>query len=167
MEKKKLNDDGFSLVEMIIVVVLTAVVGGFMFMGIRVLNSRPVDECARKLQMCLQNNRNTTMGKLEANIKIYTDDGYITVLESIDGNDKKTIAGEKSVKVYAKVTGEANPVLLDTTGFTMSFDRSSGALKQIVGGTYDGEYVEKFIVERGSKKMEVVIEQITGKVAIK
>lgn len=172
MKKSRLNDNGFSLVEIIIVIVLTSLVAGFMFMGISVLNSRPVDECARKIQIALQSNRNTTMGKLESNIKFYTDNDYITVLETYyDNSDdnqktKKTTVGERSVTVKYKVTGETEPIELDDIGIIIAFDRSSGSLKQISGGTYDGKYVEKFIVSRGSKEMEVKIEQITGRISI-
>lgn len=171
MRKNKLNNNGFSLVEMIIVILLVSVVVGFMFMGVSVLNSRPVDECAKKLQIALQSNRNTTMGKLESNIKVFKEDDYIKVEETINDNSgnnktKKTMIGERSVKVKYKVTGVAEPIELTEVGITLVFDRSSGSLKKISGGLYDGKYVEKFIISRGSKEMEVKIDHITGRISV-
>lgn len=171
MRKNKLNNNGFSLVEMIIVILLVSLVIGFMFMGISVLNSRPVDECAQKLKIALQSNRNTTMGKLESNIKVFKEDDYIKIEETIidssgSSQPKKSMIGERSVTVSYKVTGVDDTVELTEVGIVLSFDRSSGSLKKISGGLYDGKYVEKFIISRGSKEMEVKIDHITGRISV-
>ena len=68
----KIDNKGFSLVELVIVMAIILILGGVAFTGLSLLTSRPVDECARKIQMVLQGNRNTTMGKLRQILMVYT-----------------------------------------------------------------------------------------------
>ncbi len=140
--------------------------------GISVLNGKPVDECANRIRVALENNRVTTMGKLSANIEFYEDaNGYIMVRENIDGSSKATKVGEQSVKVeYCVIEGGsevAKELPLESAGTLMiSFDRASGSLKPIAAGSDAGKLVTKFIVSRGENKLEVKIDKLTGRVDI-
>ena len=161
----KLGNQGFSLVELVIVVALIVILGTVSVAGISFLVSKPVEECTRRIEIALQGNRNTTMGKLSANIKFYTDGNNIMALETIDTSSKTTMIGN-DVKVSYMIKG--NPVAIDlgnsSNPLTIRFDRSSGSLKPQTDGGSD--YVEKIIISRGNKTQTVSIERLTGRVTI-
>ncbi len=172
---KQIENKGYSLLELIMIVAIASVLIGAGIIGISVLSSRPVDECARKLQVSIESNRTTTMGKLTASLDIYVGDGanegYIMIEEFInnDGSTpgKITKIGEKSVKVYYKYQGEAelHELPTDPGAINISFNRGSGALNP-QPGLATTMYIEKFIIKRGSKQMEVSIDKLTGRVTI-
>lgn len=169
MMKKKNGNQGFSLVELVIVMAIMVIIGGFALTGLTLLSSRPVDECAKKIQMALDSGRNTTMGKLSATIAFYTDaEGNVYVEETINGATPyvKQI-GQSTVKVqYMNSAGDLD--VLDTTKLVMEFDRASGALKPQL----NGEYIVSFVVsrgtagERGYRKITVDIDKLTGRVTV-
>ena len=171
---KQVENKGYSLLELIIVVVIASVMLGVGILGISLLSSRPVDECARKLQVAIENNRTTTMGKLTASLDIYVgtgaDDGYIMIEEFInnDGSTpgKVSRVGEKSVKVYYKYQGDPDLHELPADpGINISFNRGSGALNP-QPGLPTVKYIEKLVIKRGDKQMEVSIDKLTGRVTI-
>lgn len=166
---EKLGNEGYSLIELIIVVIIIVVIGSFTFMGISLVTSKPADECANKIRIALENNRITTMGKLSSSLKFYVDsEGRIVVKEIIDGSQKVSYIGTNGVTVTYKYNGVADMIVLgdEANCLTVQFDRSSGSLKPQSGGTYDGKYLEKFIISRGTRQLEVKIDRLTGKVTL-
>lgn len=170
MKKRKIGNQGFSLVELVIVVAIMVIIGGFAVAGISILTSRPVDECAKKIQIALEGGRNTTMGKLSATISFYTDgDGNVYVEEIIDGKLPGYVKqiGQDVVKVHYK-NSAGHTELLGTTKLTMQFDRASGSLKP----QSDGKYIVSFIVSRGTsgspgyREITVNIDKLTGRVTV-
>ncbi len=171
--KMKKNNQGFSLVELVIVVAIIIIIGGFALTGLAILSGKPVDECAKKIQVALEGNRNTTMGKLSASISFYQDgSGNIFVEEEFNNNPEDTIVkqiGEDVRVEYQDMSGNSYllPVGRDNK-LTLSFDRASGSLK----AQADGSYVVKFVVSRGSsgergyKKLTVSIDKLTGRVSV-
>ncbi len=170
MKMKKSGNQGFSLVEVMVVMAIIVIVGGFALAGLSIVTSRPVDECAKKIQIALEGSRNTTMGKLSASISFYTDaDGNVYVEEIIDGGTPyvKKI-GQDSVDVqYVKDDGTSST--LTTTRLTIEFDRASGSLKPQAA---DGKYISSFVVSRGSvgdsgyRQITVSIDKLTGRVSV-
>lgn len=162
MKKEKMGDQGFSLVEIVIVMAIMVVLGSFAVIGLSVLSNRPVDECARKIKIALEGNRNTTMGKLSANISFYTDaEGNIMVKEIIDKNQTSKKIGPSEVTV-SYINSDNTKKTLGTTELVMSFDRASGSLKS----QSDGTYIQSFVVARGSHSLTVSIDRLTGRVEI-
>ena len=167
----KKNNNGFSLVELVIVVAILVIIGGFALTGVAILSGKPVDECAKKIQVALEGNRNTTMGKLSASISFYQDDnGDIYMEEVIDGAPPyiKQI-GESSVDViYCDMAGNAYILPVFPNKLTMTFDRASGSLKP----QSDGSYIVKFVVSRGSsgergyRELSVSLDKLTGRVSV-
>ncbi len=157
------------MVEVIIVLAITVVVSGMFFIGISFVNSKPVDECAQKLQIALENNRVTTMGKLNASICITKDaKGYIVVKETVDGNIRETRVGEQSVTVGYTIEGETTEKSLPSGGLVISFNRGSGSLNKLnmPGSADDGKYVSMINISRGEKKLNVKIDKITGRISV-
>ena len=168
--KMKKNNHGFSLVELVIVVAIIVIIGGFAFTGIAILTSKPVDECAKKIQVALEGNRNTTMGKLSASISFYQDgNGNIFVEEQIENAPPDTRQiGEDVVVEYGDAAGDLTELPTLPDKLTLSFDRASGSLKPQA----DGSYVLRFAVSRGSdgdrgyRLLIVNIEKLTGRVSV-
>ncbi len=163
---KKVGNQGFSLVELVIVMALIVILGGFAFVGITVLTSRPVDECAKKLQVALEGNRNTTMGKFEASVEFYLDaSGNIMMREVIDGTTTEKQIGQSVVGVKYKVKAPATIIVKDltTTPLKLNFDRSSGSLKPLADGSGT---VIAFVVSRGDREITVSIDTLTGRVDV-
>ncbi len=168
--KMKKNNKGFSLVELVIVVAIIVVIGGFAFTGMAILSSKPVDECAKKIQVALEGNRNTTMGKLSASISFYRDsNGDIYVEEVIDGATPyvKQIGSDVDV-TYKDAAGNSYSLPVSPSKLTMSFDRASGSLKPLSGGSYVSEFVVSRGTpsERGFRQLTVKIDKLTGRVSV-
>lgn len=157
----EINNKGFSLVELVIVMAIIVILGGVAFSGLTLLMSRPVDECAKKMQLALEGNRNTTMGKFSASIEFYTaGDGSIWVREYIDGVSSEKQIGQNAVKVKYKLQG-GGEYTLGTTPFVVEFDRASGSLKPGAIGT-----LKSFTVSRGDRSLTVSIDALTGRVDV-
>lgn len=168
--KMKKNNNGFSLVELVIVVAILVIIGGFALTGVAILSGKPVDECAKKIQVALEGNRNTTMGKLSASISFYQDgNGDIYMEEIIDGAPPYVKQIGENVDVsYCDLAGNTYSLPVSPNKLTMTFDRASGSLKP----QGDGSYVVKFVVSRGSsgdrgyRKLTVNLDKLTGRVSV-
>lgn len=164
MKKRKLDNAGYSLLEVIIVAAIIALFTGFAFISLRALNSREVDEGAKKLKMGLESNRVTTMGKLSASVSVYIDaEGYLTLEEDINGEKNTKRVGDSKLTCKYKITnGTEQAVPNKANKITIKFDRNSGALKP----QEPNKYVEYFSLELGNTKLKVSIDKVTGRVSV-
>ena len=165
---KKLKNQGFSLIELIVVIAIIAILTSIFTMGVSVLTNKAVQQCAKKIQVGLESIRTKTMGKESASISFYIDNkGNVYLQETINGVPNSAVQiGTAETKVsYVKGTEPtATPTYLTTTALVIQFDRSSGSMKP----QGDGKYVSKFIVENsnGNKVLHVKIDKLTGKVSV-
>lgn len=163
MKKRRLDNAGYSLLEVIIVAAIIALVTGMVIMSFRVLNTRQIDEAVKKLKMGLESNRVTNMGKLSSSVSVYVDDaGYLVLEEDINGEINIKRVGKSNLTykyeyngVIADVPGKANKL-------TIKFDRNSGALKP----QESNKYISRFIISLNSNEVSVVIEKLTGRVSV-
>ena len=166
--KKKVDfgNRGFSFVEIIVVVAIFAILGLITSYGIVMLTSRPVDECARKIQIALEGNRVTTMGKLGASIEFYLDDeNNVVIKETINEiPQSEVMIGQNVVSVTCEMTdGSRYPLSKeDDEHIVVQFDRSCGSVK----ADASGNIVCKFIVSRGDKELTVNLDPLTGRVEV-
>ncbi len=166
----KIGNGGFSLVELVIVMAIIVIIGGAAFTGLQLLTSRPVDECAKKFQICLEGNRNTTMGKYSSSLTFTQNDDGVWMEEYINGTSQGvTQIGQSgvTVKYYTQENGvgTASEHNLGTTPVTLSFDRANGSLNDQGDGK---TYVTSFVVTRGNvKTLTVTIDRLTGRVEVK
>lgn len=167
---KRLDDRGFTLVEMLVVVAIIAVVTGIFTFGFSLISTKNVDQCAKKIQMSLESCRTTTMGKLDAGLFFSTNDGKIVARKDIvtasATNSTVSELGGRNVKVQYVLTDGADSVTRDlaTTSVEIKFDRTSGSLKPSEGS----KYVSEFIVTNtsGTKTLHVKIDKLTGRVTV-
>lgn len=172
----KKDNRGLSMVEMIIVVVIIAVVGGTVFLGIGFVTGKPADKCANELLSLMQRSRITTMGKLEARLEIYMKDGCVYVKEVIqtggEAGPKTTVTriGEAGITVTYRVSGEADYRTLggESTPLIISYDRSSGAFKDLslMGSALAGRYCEEIKIEKANKVKTLKLVTRTGKITV-
>ena len=52
---KKINNKGFSLVELMVVIGIMAIVASIFTYGFSLISDKQVDQCAKKIQMALEN----------------------------------------------------------------------------------------------------------------
>ena len=161
MKKISKNNKGYSLVEVIIVVSLIALFCSFVFIGFRVLNSRQVDECAKKIKVGLESNRTATMGKFQSSVSFYVDsDGYLILEESINGDVKTKRIGDENLTYKYKLDAAAwDDVPGSANKITVSFNRNSGAVMTPVE-------VTDFLISLGDNNITVHIDKVTGRVSV-
>lgn len=154
----KFENKGFSLVELIIVVAIVAVLGGVALTGMSLLTSRPVDECAKKLQVALEGSRSTTMGKYSGYLEFTADSNGVYVKEYINGvaNGDKVKIGKSGVTVSAATT--SGSVTFGATPYKVEFDRADGSLVTPADGPIT------ITVSNGSRTIIVTVDRLTGRV---
>lgn len=169
----KKDNRGMSLVELIIVMAIMAVIVGMTGFGLSLVSNKPVDECAKKIEMVLNRNRTNSMGKKDAYVEFYLNsDNRVTVRERMwdaYGNDLSTqevTIGADGVKVrmYFK---DGSYHDLNGTPNIIAFRRDSGSLSDAHGmictkiEVYKGDYAS------ATHKQTIELEELTGKVTLK
>lgn len=176
MEAHHMQHDnrGFSLVELIIVVAMSAALLGVMGYGMSLSDGKPAQECARKLASALQHGRTETMGKYRNVITVTKEaDGRLTVTETpivkieddgtvVPGTSRVSVAGSKGVTVEYKIGSGGYTELAPGNSIELRFDSGSGALKPIVDGGTD--YYTGFRLSKAGTVWYVTIQYLTGKV---
>ncbi|MBR4085029.1 MAG: prepilin-type N-terminal cleavage/methylation domain-containing protein [Lachnospiraceae bacterium] len=163
MKKKRLDNAGYSLLEVIIVAAIIALVTGLVIMSFGALNTRKLDECAKKLKMGLETNRVTNMGKLSASVSVYVDgQGYLVLEEDINGEINTKRVGDSGLTYKYSFNGVENSVPQVSNKITIRFDRNSGALKP----QETNKFIDYFLIELDGIDMKVSIDKLTGKVSV-
>ncbi len=166
-KRTDINNRGFSLVELIVTIgIVSFLIAGF-FIGFAILTNKSVEECSKKIQSKMENNRTTTMGKLSSSLKFYVSDGKIKVDETIDGNTSTSVVGDSSVAVtydLKKGAVETNDVSLASQPLIVSFDRASGSLKADGSGNYL-TYI-KISNSDGSKVITLKVDKLSGRISV-
>lgn len=183
---KKKDNRGMSLVEIVLVIALMMVIAGITSYGISLISSKPVEECARKVEIALNQNRTNSMGKKVAYVEFYvTSDGVAvrecsqSVRESDVREGNEVIIGAADVNlrfVYKNAggadvnaeggTGTPPGTLLGTEHIKVSFKRDNGALIE----NEHGLVLDRIEVYKGSTGgghvKKVKIDKLTGKVTL-
>ena len=166
-KRTKINNQGFSLVELIVTIgIVSLLIAGF-FVCFNILTNKSVEECAKKMQSKMENNRTTTMGKLSSSLKFYVSGGKIKVDETIDGNTSTSVVGDSSVTVtYDSKNGAdvENDVNLASQPLIVSFDRASGSLNKDANDRYL-TYI-KISNSTGSKVITLKVDKLSGRVSV-
>lgn len=175
----KKDHRGLSLIEIVIVVAIMAILAGSVGIGVGMVLRKPADECASKLQSALQSNRMTAMGKVDARLEIYIEDGYIYIREIItsevtpghlDTQKTETRIGDRGVELYYVLSNnrttpihlsEGNPLIL-------SFNRSNGGFNDLadMDSSLANVYCEKIYINKGNRTQVLTLTRLTGKVSV-
>jgi prepilin-type N-terminal cleavage/methylation domain-containing protein len=173
MERPKLNNRGFSLVELIVVIAVIVVLAGAVISLTGLMNGRQAKKAREQLFSRMDSVRTMTMGKRNttAKIEIKGSNYVLTVTSTVSGTDPQTteytIADSKKVTLYySRISdGTKRTEITSTAPVTIEFDRASGALK--ADGTEDDgspSYIRYIYAVQGSKEYGIKIYPETGKI---
>lgn len=168
----KTDNKGMSLVEIIVVLAFMAIIGGLAGYGLGLINNKPVEECAKKVEMALNRSRTNSMGKKEAWVEFFLEGGRVTVIEyTLSGREgatpqeTKTVIGDKNVNL--RFTYSDNSVaVLDSTHRRIVFTRDSGALSDAYGLVCVKIEVFRGTYSSTGHNKTIKLETLTGKVTI-
>lgn len=175
-EMKKKDNRGMSLVEIIIVIALISVITGIVGYGISLIGNKPVEECAKKVEMALNQNRINSMGKLSAWLEFYMEDGCLMVKECFnntnDASQTQTTTTPIGAKgVYMSITYDAgsshdiNESVTEDSALRVAFARDSGAVKafEIKEGGLE-QKCKQIKIYKGSYEKIITLDLVTGRV---
>lgn len=175
--RRKNDNRGMSLIEIIITVAIMSTILGAAGFGISLISGRPAEACVQKLVSSIQHARTATMGKNKTGISIYMDaEGRIVAEETserlidndgtISVEEKERIVGDKGVTVSCSMTDGSSVQITGGNTLELEFDRSSGALKTTkINGVVSQPCVGVTVSMRDKTKY-IVITPVTGKLAI-
>ena len=167
-----MNNKGFSLMELIVVIAIMGVVmvGGVITMGL--LFSASGKEASAKLNSALIKTRTESMSKASASVEVYenTADSKYYVAYTISGNKQEPIMiGDSRVEIsYKDSNGTTTNLVAGGQPLVISFERDTGAFKPI--GTATGNlpiYCREITVVSGHKTYTITCERLTGKTIVK
>lgn len=186
-KEKKKDNRGLSLVELIIVIAIMVILVGVTSYGMSLISNKPVDECAKKIEMVLNRNRTSSMGKQEAWVKFLLDgNGHVTVQEyketAKEKQERETdpslappvqqyVIGADGINIRLSYRGGTS-IILSSTPRRVKFSRDSGAL---VGDPDDADNgnkvcikIEVFRGDYGSATYirTIDLDELTGKITL-
>ncbi len=172
-DKFHINNSGYSLVELIIVIAIMAVLIGTVFYSISMIFGANAKTCANNIQRAIADCKVTTMGKKEAYMELYraADGNVYTKLYVYEQTGATPVEeepqkmGNNRVYVGYIKTGETPDAATDLNSgdsVTIKFDRSSGSFDKTAH-----DNCAQIIVRGGSKNYAIEMTQLTGKSEVK
>lgn len=176
----KKDNRGYSLVELIVVIVILALLSGTALFSISIIFGASAKACANGIKEALAETKVTAMGKSEARLQISRsgEDDCIYVTQQIKNVndtdwkgskvDEKGDAvtekiGNSRVSVTYKKEGEALQELKQGESIYLSFDRGNGSFSN---KSEDCILCEEIYVRGGSRSYKLTLTELTGKVTI-
>lgn len=177
----KHNNEGFSLVELLVAVAIMAVLGTLLVISMGIIPRTAARSCANGLKTAIGQTRIMTMGKKETIFVLkHDEDGKYYTLEKVDNGSgsftegEPEVCGKSSVKVSYHIESVGVDPLTDLGSYkslekgesmTLSFDRGSGKLIQ--GGVPDAKTLcDAIKIEGGGKVCMIRIYTATGKITL-
>lgn len=161
----KLNNQGISLTELIVVVAILGVLagGGISMMGL--IPRMQVNGCVQDFAGNMSEVKTKTMSFYSVRAELYqTDAGvYLQVYNGSEGEDAVLI-GEKGVSMKL-VFEDGTTHELSAGKVSISYIRSSGAFDKIKVNESDEKYCQKIIVYKGTTEREIVFSNLTGRMS--
>lgn len=169
--KKWRNEDGFTMVEMVIVIAIAAILMGTTVATFGYISSSNARKSAARFNSSLNTAQTNTMMQKEATyLYLFKDKGIKVVLSTNDGenlsslktNANVTDVGGARVDVIAKKSG-GSQTLGDSEFIQIAFDKATGAYRY---AKFNGDADTEFISEinfSGKENYKVTLVQLTGK----
>ena len=161
----KKNNQGFSLVELIVIIAIMAVLTTSIITYIGMLGTGQAKKCANGISSGFSQTKVCAMSRSNAYMVVYSNDDGV-FLKTVQGsNERIEKIGNKGAIIEYRTVRNGNtfmPVGTDAdSGVKIEFDRASGACKKV-----SGEYCYGFRVTCGRTTYIVNIEPLTGKAKI-
>lgn len=162
------NNDGYSLIELVIVLAIIAVIMGTVFYSVILVFSANAKSCANDIQRAIGDCKVSTMGKSAAYMKLYRNaDGNVFTQMWIKDSSGSYVpsdpqkVGTSRVYVGYKAVGGTETELPtgESSGIQICFDRATGGFKE----DGSGNLYEIIYVKGGSKSYEISLTKLTGK----
>ncbi len=170
----KLNNEGYSLIELVIVMAIIAVIMSTVFYSIILIFSANAKSTANDIQRAIGDCKVTTMGRTEAYMELYRDasnqnvytkmyiwDSTAPAPDFVESEPQKVGPGKVTVKY--RVSGGTETELLAGDKIEIWFDRATGGFKE----DRSGNIYDLIRVEGGSKNYEIKLIKLTGKSEVK
>lgn len=171
----KQNNNGYSLVEVIIVIAIMAILTGGVFFSINMVFVANAKTCANDIKNAISQCKVNTMGKSDATLEIYRDSSNQCIyarqwIKESYGWQAKEPEKISNAKVYVTYTTDGiNFTELDgTKSIYIGFDRSGGSFKEGTNpnsGMTDPIY-SGFFVGGGRRRYDIELIKLTGKVSV-
>ena len=178
---RRKDNRGVSLVELIIVIAILGVIIGVMGYGMGMVSKKPVDECAKKIEMILNQSRTGAMGSTEAWVELYLNnaaDRRVTVKTHLLNNTRGGIPDPKEtesviggagvgVRLYYNTGGGESGMDLGTEHQKIGFKRDSGSLTSGVDrvgnhGNAGGRVYTRIQIYKGTYVRTIELDKLTG-----
>ena len=183
---RRSNNEGFSLVELIIVIAIMAILVGVMAISASSLTGRKVKKCADEIVSTIERTRVLTLGKEQNDVEcVLTYEGkeYHAKIYQKGTLVSDRIVGKDpiDIKVYfedgasatgytlAEIDGKTPYATPGEKGLHLVFNRASGAFEQNTNeaGGHEKEYCRRIVVTNGSRMIEITTVGRTGKILTK
>ena len=126
---RKTNNNGLTLMELIVVVAIMAVLVGTTVIGIGILSSGDAEKASKNIRSVLNEVRTDTLSiQADWSAKIHNDDGTYTIAVYRDGEEYDTIDLGYRIDIFY---GDGREAIEDGDELTISYRQSSGAVKKI------------------------------------
>ena len=183
---RRSNNEGFSLVELIIVIAIMAILVGVMAISASSLTGRKVKKCADEIVSTMERARVLTLGKEQNDVEcVLTYEGkeYHAKIYQKGTLVSDRIVGKDpiDIKVYfedgasatgytlTEIDGKTPYATPGEKGLHLVFNRASGAFEQNTNeaGGHEKEYCRRIVVTNGSRTIEITTVGRTGKILTK
>lgn len=168
--RRKLNNAGVSLVELVVIMaIMTVVVGGTISLFGLVPRSQ-ADSATKDLGAMIEKTKNNALSFEQVELQI-TQDGTGVYAQLRKLNDAgvmvndggREMMGDAHVVLKYQFEGEVLTALGDDV-MTISFDRSSGAFNKTKVDAAEGNLV-KLVITRGTYSRTIELVELTGKIS--
>jgi prepilin-type N-terminal cleavage/methylation domain-containing protein len=158
--RRKRSDGGYSIVELIIVIAIIAVIVAAVSYSVVMIFSANAKACANNLQRAVNDCKVTAMGKADASLEIYGQDGKVYSRMTVDGvAQEPQKIGTNKVSVICET--DADDIDISAGGsVTIAFDRSTGSFR-------DDTTVDTIVIAGGHREYELKLIRLTGKTELK
>ena len=171
-----MNNKGFSLIELIVIIAIMGVLVGGASLGISLVFSKDAMKCATRLNDSIYEARANSMykaGKFELIID-KSEDAYVATISQTDVTPVSSetvyldgVDSAKKTKISAKFVTEAEPAVTEMRlPVTVTFDKSKGNVYSVADADRaydDGIIVFDITPRRGNRTAKVQLVTTTGK----